>query len=124
MMKLQNSTGSTTVAFIMHKTERDPRKVGAILYRILSDPKTAAAELRKQFIILGGNHSFAANLKCSEVRNGRDENFLGMVCQVFAFIDWWDDEEDCFIPEGKKQIDCVSYLRINCPVKLQPCYYY
>ena len=106
-MKLQNSSSSTTVAYVMHKYESDPRKVGQILWRIMQDPKIAAQELKKQFVILGGNHSFASNLAVLEIRPN-DKNFLGMLCECYGFIDYWDDDQDDFLPEGKKMIDCVS----------------
>ena len=91
-MKLQNSIGTTTTAFIMHKTETDPVKVGKLIWRILNDPGSLTAADKKCFVIIGGNHSHAANLLALMVQP-KNDNFKGMTSRVFALlpklVGWW-----------------------------------
>ena len=105
------------MAFVMHKTETDPVKVGMLLWRNQNDPGSIPPEQRKCLLIVGGNHSHAANLLALKIQQMND-NFKGMTCRCFAAIKWYDSKTGKTIEEGMKQINCVSYVEIYYYVSL------
>ena len=106
-MKLRNSVGTTTTAFVMHKSETDPVKLGKLVWRMHNDPASVSEDERKSLIIIGGNHSHEANLRALLVQK-KNENFMGMISRVFGHIKWWNEKTGTIIKEGFDQIQCVS----------------
>jgi hypothetical protein len=110
-MKLRNSVGTTTTAFVMHKSETDPVKLGKLIWRMHNEPESVSEDEKKSLYIIGGNHSHEANLLALLVQK-RNENFMGMISRVFAHIKWWNEKTQSIIKEGFDQIQCVSVIVI------------
>jgi hypothetical protein len=88
--KLDNGTSQITDAWVMHKSETNRKKLGRIVKQILDTPDCVMDT--EQFMILGGNHTHASNLKICKDNRNPPPNFGSLRCVIFPYMD--EDEPD------------------------------
>ncbi len=89
--KIGNGTAQITDAWIMHKWERNRKVLGQLVKKMMEAPNLVVD--KDQFMILGGNHTFASNQEVIVKNVKPPKNFFSLRCVIFPYFDENDDEE-------------------------------
>ncbi len=99
-LKKINGVSNFQESWVMHKSIKDPRKLGRFLKKLQTNPDLVTDY--NQFEIISGNHTFRANSKIEEENSNASSAFKKLRCKFFV----------CADPQDKKDVEDMRLVGV------------